>query len=97
MDPKTDKRFIAVSKTELDALDDVLDGVCNVMGESMTDCYFENVPQQELFSLHQKVMRKLDIEYSEDQRENLRVIERRERMRKTSSVSSPTIHKKVQR
>ena len=96
MDPKTDKRFIAISKTELDALDDVLDVVCNVMGKSMIDCYFKGVPQQELFSLHKKVMRKLDLEYSEDQRVNLRVIEDRERMRK-QSVRSSGIHKTLQR
>lgn len=97
MEDTSNKLRFYLTKEELDALDDVLDVVCNTIGTSMLDCYFKGIPQKELFSLHGKVMRKLELLYTEDQRENLRVIENRDRMRKTSSVRSSGIHKTLQR
>ena len=56
---------IALTKSELDALDDVLDIYTRLHTNSvLIDYYFKGVNHVEVLKLHQKIIRKLEKVYS---------------------------------
>ena len=91
--------WLKMNRQELEALDDVLDVVLEVMGKSMVDCYFRGIPQMDLISLHKKVMGRLDLEYGSEVRNSSRIIDGRERLKQTRFLDpderSQRIYKEV--
>ena len=75
--------WLKMNRQELEALDDVLDVILSVMGNSMVDCYFRGIPQSDLISLHKKVMSRLDLEYGPEVRNSSKIVDGRERMVQT--------------
>jgi len=75
--------WLKMNRQELEALDDVLDVILSVMGNSMVDCYFRGIPQSDLISLHKKVMSRLDLEYGSTVRNSSKIVDGRERMVQT--------------
>ena len=74
---------IALTQSELDALDDVLDIYARLHTKSvLIDWYFRGVNHVEVLKLHQKIIRKLEKVYSSEhmkinQREGRRRLEKR--------------------
>ena len=74
---------IALTQSELDALDDVLDIYARLHTKSvLIDYYFKGVNHVEVLKLHQKIIRKLEKVYSSEhmkinQREGRRRLEKR--------------------
>ena len=74
---------IALTRSELDALDDVLDIYARLHTKSvLIDWYFRGVNHVEVLKLHQKIIRKLEKVYSSEhmkinQREGRRRLEKR--------------------
>ena len=74
---------IALTQSELDALDDVLDIYARLHTKSvLIDWYFRGVNHVEVLKLHQKIIRKLEKVYSGEhmkinKREGRRSIEKR--------------------
>ena len=74
---------IALTQSELDALDDVLDIYARLHTKSvLIDWYFRGVNHVEVLKLHQKIIRKLEKVYSKEhmkinQREGRRRLEKR--------------------
>ena len=74
---------IALTQSELDALDDVLDIYARLHTKSvLIDWYFRGVNHVEVLKLHQKIIRKLEKVYSSEhmkinQREDKRRLEKR--------------------
>ena len=74
---------IALTKSELDALDDVLDIYTRLHTKSVLIAYyFKGVNHVEVLKLHQKIIRKLEKVYSSEhmkinQREGRRRLEKR--------------------
>ena len=74
---------IALTRSELDALDDVLDIYARLHTKSvLIDYYFKGVNHVEVLKLHQKIIRKLEKVYSSEhmkinQREGRRRLEKR--------------------
>ena len=74
---------IALTQSELDALDDVLDIYARLHTKSvLIDYYFKGVNHVEVLKLHQKIIRKLEIVYSSEhmkinQREGRKRLEKR--------------------
>ena len=74
---------IALTQSELDALDDVLDIYARLHTKSvLIDWYFRGVNHVEVLKLHEKIIRKLEKVYSSDhmkinQREGRKRLEKR--------------------
>ncbi len=74
---------IALTQSELDALDDVLDIYARLHTKSvLIDYYFKGVNHVEVLKLHQKIIRKLEKVYSSEhmkinQREGRKRLEKR--------------------
>ena len=74
---------IALTQSELDALDDVLDIYARLHTKSvLIDWYFRGVNHVEVLKLHQKIIRKLEKVYSSEhmkinKREGRRRLEKR--------------------
>ena len=74
---------IALTQSELDALDDVLDIYTRLHTKSvLIDYYFKGVNHVEVLKLHQKIIRKLEKVYSSEhmkinQREGRKRLEKR--------------------
>ena len=74
---------IALTQSELDALDDVLDIYARLHTKSvLIDYYFKGVNHVEVLKLHQKIIRKLEKVYSSEhmkinQREARKTLEKR--------------------
>ena len=74
---------IALTQSELDALDDVLDIYARLHTKSvLIDYYFKGVNHVEVMKLHQKIIRKLEKVYSSEhmkinQREGRKRLEKR--------------------
>ena len=74
---------IALTQSELDALDDVLDIYARLHTKSvLIDYYFKGVNHVEVLKLHQKIIRKLEKVYSSEhmkinQRDGRRRLEKR--------------------
>ena len=74
---------IALTRSELDALDDVLDIYARLHTKSvLIDYYFKGVNHVEVLKLHQKIIRKLEKVYSSEhmkinQREGRKRLEKR--------------------
>ena len=76
---------IALTQSELDALDDVLDIYARLHTKSvLIDWYFRGVNHVEVVKLHEKIIRKLEKVYSS---ELMKIIQRegRKRLEKRSS------------
>ena len=76
---------IALTRSELDALDDVLDIYARLHTKSvLIDYYFKGVNHVEVLKLHQKIIRKLEKVYSS---EHMKINQRegRKRLEKRSS------------
>lgn len=76
---------IALTQSELDALDDVLDIYARLHTKSvLIDYYFKGVNHVEVLKLHQKIIRKLEKVYSS---EHMKINQRegRKRLEKRSS------------
>ena len=76
---------IALTQSELDALDDVLDIYTRLHTKSvLIDYYFKGVDHVEVLKLHQKIIRKLEKVYSS---EHMKINQRegRKRLEKRSS------------
>ena len=76
---------IALTQSELDALDDVLDINARLHTKSvLIDYYFKGVNHVEVLKLHQKIIRKLEKVYSS---EHMKINQRegRKRLEKRSS------------
>ena len=76
---------IALTQSELDALDDVLDIYTRLHTKSvLIDYYFKGVNHVEVLKLHQKIIRKLEKVYSS---EHMKINQRegRKRLEKRSS------------
>lgn len=76
---------IALTKSELDALDDVLDIYARLHTKSvLIDYYFKGVNHIEVLKLHQKIIRKIEKVYSG---EHMKINQRegRKRLEKRSS------------
>ena len=76
---------IALTQSELDALDDVLDIYARLHTKSvLIDWYFKGVNHVEVLKLHEKIIRKLEKVYSS---EHMKINQRegRKRLEKRSS------------
>ena len=76
---------IALTQSELDALDDVLDIYARLHTKSvLIDWYFKGVNHVEVLKLHEKIIRKLEKVYSSE-RMKINQREGRKRLEKRSS------------
>ena len=76
---------IALTQSELDALDDVLDIYARLHTKSvLIDYYFKGVNHVEVLKLHQKIIRKLEKVYSS---EHMKINQREGRRRLEKSPS----------